>query len=124
MRQARSTVNLTHPSLELLADPHRMYLISNDADRRLANQAFFARVEVTEEETLELQLAEPFTTIVSEAGRSCDCTQDDGGETAHPKESGSSAEVVNVVCSRKNIWVDPRRIELLTSCLQSRHSTN
>ena len=120
-----------HDSLKLLADPHRMYLISNDADRRLANQAFFARIEVTEIETLELRLAEPFTTIVSKAGRSCDCAQDDSagtyqvsGDNAHTKESGSSAEGVHVVCSRKNIWVDPRRIELLTSCLQSRHSTN
>jgi site-specific DNA recombinase len=100
-----------HDSLRLLTDAHRAYARSDDGSRRLANQAFYTRLEITEDEQLRPRLAEPFATIVREATR---------GKEAEREHSTSS----DVACSRKTHWVEPRRFELLTSCLQSRRSTN
>ncbi|MFV0434778.1 MAG: hypothetical protein ACK5LO_12445 [Leucobacter sp.] len=55
-----------HDSLRLLTDVHHVYAHSDDGSRRLANQAFYARLENTEDERLRLRLAEPFVTIVRE----------------------------------------------------------
>ena len=52
-----------HDSLRLLTDAHHAYTHSNDGDRRLENQAFYTRLEVTEDEELHPTLAEPFATI-------------------------------------------------------------
>ena len=52
-----------HDSLRLLTDAHRMYVGSGDAARRLANQAFFTRFTITEDEQVRATLAEPFATI-------------------------------------------------------------
>jgi hypothetical protein len=49
-----------HDSLRLLADAQRAYACSNDPDRRLANQAFYTRMDITEDEELRPRLAEPF----------------------------------------------------------------
>ncbi|WP_454167822.1 zinc ribbon domain-containing protein [Microbacterium lacticum] len=56
-----------HDSLRLLTDAHRAYAHSDDGSRRLANQAFYTRLEITEDEQLRPRLAEPFATIVREA---------------------------------------------------------
>ena len=103
-----------HDSLRLLTEAHRAYTHSDDGNRRLANQAFYDRLEITDDEQLRPRLAEPFATIVGEAARGT------GGKNAKREHPTS----IDVACSRKTLWVDPRRIELLTSCLQSRHSTN
>ena len=100
-----------HDSLRLLTDAHHAYAHSDDGSRRLANQAFYSRLEITEDEELRPRLAEPFATIVRET------TQ---GKEAEREHSTSSA----VACSRKTLWVDPAGIEPATSCLQSRRSTN
>ncbi len=100
-----------HDSLQLLTNAHHTYARSDDADRRLANQAFYTRLEITEEEQIKPHLAEPFATIICEAS---------GGKKTKREHSTSH----DVACSRKDIWVDPGRIELPTSCLQSRRSTN
>ena len=68
---------------------------SDDGNRRLTNQAFYTRLEVTEDEELRPTLAEPFATI-AEAAR--------GNKTEH--EHTTSCDVA---CSRKNTWVDLRR---------------
>ena len=68
---------------------------SDDGNRRLTNQAFYTRLEVTEDEELRPTLAEPFATI-AEAAR--------GNKTEH--EHTTSCDVA---CSRKNSWVDLRR---------------
>lgn len=56
-----------HDSLRLLTDAHRSYAHSDDGSRRLANQAFYTRLEITEDEQLHPHLASPFATIVREA---------------------------------------------------------
>ncbi len=56
-----------HDSLRLLTDAHHAYARSGDADRRLANQAFYTRLDITDDEQLRPRLAEPFATIIREA---------------------------------------------------------
>ena len=100
-----------HDSLRLLTDAHRAYAHSDDGSRRLANQAFYTRLEITENEQLRPRLVEPFATIVAEAA---------GGKEAKREHSTSS----DVACSRKTLWVEHRGLEPLTYGLQSRRSTN
>ena len=85
-----------HDSLRLLTDAHRAYRHSDDGSRRLANQAFYTRLEITEDEQLRPRLAEPVATIVDETSR---------GEEAKREHSTSS----DVACSRKTLGVDLRR---------------
>lgn len=93
-----------HDSLRLLTDAHHAYTRSNDANRRFANQAFFARLEITENEHLRPRLAEPFESIVTEAavGKKC------------KREHSTSSDVA---CSRKALWVGAEGLEPPTSCL-------
>ena len=100
-----------HDSLRLLTDAHHAYAHSDDGSRRLANQAFYTRLEITEDEQLCPHLAEPFATIVRETT---------GGKEAKREHSTSS----DVACSRKTHWVEHRGLEPLTYGLQSRRSTN
>lgn len=79
-----------HDSLRLLTDAHHAYAHSYDGSRRLANQAFYARLEITEDEQLRPRLAEPFATIVQETT---------GGKEAVREQSTSS----DVACSRKTL---------------------
>ena len=90
-----------HDSLRLLTDAHHAYKHSNDGNRRLANQAFYTRLEITEDEQLRPRLAEPFATIVHEAT---------GGKEAKREHSTSS----DVACSRKTLWVARAGIEPAT----------
>ena len=90
-----------HDSLRLLTNAHHAYAHSDDGSRRLANQAFYTRLDITEDEQLRPRLAEPFATIVSETAR--------GDETEH--EHTASCDVA---CSRKNIWVGPAGLEPTT----------
>lgn len=66
-----------HDSLRLLTDAHRAYSRSGDTDRRLANQAFHARLDIADDEQLRPRLAEPFATIIREAHES---NSDEGEE--------------------------------------------
>ena len=100
-----------HDSLRLLTDAHRAYAHSDDGSRRLANQAFYTRLEITEDEQLHPRLAEPFATIVRESA---------GSKEAKQEYSTSS----DVACSRKTLWVEHRGLEPLTYGLQSRRSTS
>ena len=85
-----------HDSLRLLTDAHRAYQHSGDADRRLANQAFYTRLDITDDEQLRARLAEPFATIFREAHDG-----GDGGKEAKREHTTSS----DVACSRKTLWV-------------------
>ena len=100
-----------HDSLRLLTDAHHAYAHSDDGNRRLANQAFYARLEITEDEQLRPRLAEPFATIVQAT------TGGKEAEREHPT-------YYDVACSRKTLWVELRGLEPLTPCLQSRCATN
>ncbi|CCH76146.1 hypothetical protein BN12_110002 [Nostocoides japonicum T1-X7] len=105
-----------HDSLRLLTDAHHAYTRSGDADRRLANQAFYTRLDITDDEQLRPRLAEPFATIIREAHEHGD-DEREGAEHEHD-------EPTRVACSRKTLWVEPRGLEPLTPCLQSRCATN
>lgn len=94
-----------HDSLRLLTDAHRIYQRSGDADRRLANQAFYTRLDITDDEQLRPRLAEPFATIFREAHDS-----GDGGKEAKREHTTS----FDVACSRKPLWVELRGVEPLT----------
>ena len=104
-----------HDSLRLLTDAHRAYAHSGDADRRLANQAFYTRLDITDNEQLRPRIAEPFATIFREA-------HDSGDEGKEAKREHTTS--TDVACSRKTLWVEPRGLEPLTPCLQSRCATN
>ena len=95
-----------HDSLRLLTNAHRAYAHSGDADRRLANQAFYTRLDITDDEQLRPLLAEPFATIFREAH-----TGGDEGKEAKREHPTSS----DVACSRKALWVGPAGIEPTTS---------
>ncbi len=90
-----------HDSLRLLTNAHHAYKHSEDGNRRLANQAFYTRLEITDDEELRPQLAEPFATI-TEVARS--------KETEHEHDNSC-----DVTCSRKELWVGPTGIEPMTS---------
>ncbi|MBR7540190.1 hypothetical protein KC221_28815, partial [Mycobacterium tuberculosis] len=47
-----------HDRLRLLTDAHHAYARSGDADRRLANQGFYTRLDITDDEQLSPRLAE------------------------------------------------------------------
>jgi len=85
-----------HDSLRLLTDAHRAYAHSDGGNRRLANQAFYTRLEITDDGQLRPRLAEPFATIVTEAMSAA------AGKEAKREHSPSS----DVACSRKTLWVD------------------
>lgn len=91
-----------HDSLRLLTNAQHAYARSGDADRRLANQAFYTRLEITEDEQLRPHLAEPFATIINEAA--------EGKKTK--REHSTSPDVA---CSRKTHWVGDTGLEPMTS---------
>ena len=91
-----------HDSLRLLTDAHHAYQHSNDSDRRLANQAFYDRLDITDDEQLRPTLAEPFATMLREANTG-------------KKTKREHAPSHDVACSRKDVWVGPAGIEPTTS---------
>ncbi len=99
-----------HDSLRLLTDAHHAYARSGDADRRLANQAFYTRLDITDDEQLRPRLAEPFATIIREAHEHSD---DESKEAEHKRD-----EHTHVACSRKTLWVETKGLEPSTSTLQ------
>lgn len=104
-----------HESLRLPADAHLAYARSGDADRRIANQALYTRLDITGDEQLRPTLAEPFATIFREAHQG-----DDEGKEAKPEH----ATALDVACSRRTLLVDLRGFEPLTSSLRTKRATN
>ncbi len=102
-----------HDSLRLLTNAHHAYAHSGDGERRLANQAFYARLDITDDEQLRPRLAEPFATIFREAH--------DGGDEGKEAKREHRAST-DVVCSRKDIWVGPVGLEPTTYGLKVRSS--
>tara|TARA_Y100000114_G_scaffold141679_1_gene147620 strand:- start:2693 stop:4426 length:1734 start_codon:yes stop_codon:yes gene_type:complete len=87
-------------ALSLLVDCATLYARTNDQGKRLANQALTNGIEISEDERATIRLAEPFAALA-------------------PTQAST-----DVRCSSTSEIVEPRRFELLTSCLQSRRSTN
>ena len=85
-------------ALRLLIDCQRLYTTTNAHGKRLANQTFTNGIDINEDEEATLRLAEPFAVTT--------------GQNTHVRGTTTSETV------------DPGRIELPTSCLQSRRSTN
>ena len=98
-------------SLRLLTDAHRMYAGANDHQRRLANQAFYTKLTITEDEQINPTLAEPFASILTEING-------DGTEEA-PREPAESSDVKG---SRMHTWVGPGGLEPPTDGLKVRSS--
>lgn len=100
-----------HDSLRLLTDAHRAYARSGDTDRRLANQAFYARLDITDDEQLRPKLAEPFATIIRESTNEddddADARHEQGGRNDLREQTASS----DVECSRKTLWVGREGLE-------------
>ena len=105
-----------HDSLRLLTDAHHAYARSGDADRRLACQAFYTRLDITDDEKLRPRLAEPFATIIREAHE----RSDDGGEEPLREHDTPT----HVACSRKTLWVELRGFEPLTFSMPWKRATN
>ena len=95
-----------HDSLRLLTDAHHAYTHSGDADRRIANQAFYTRMDITDDEQLRPTLAEPFATIFREAHQG-------GNEGKEAKREHSTS--FDVACSRKTLWVVSKAPNLNTA---------
>src|SRR5690606_10407180 len=87
-------------ALRLLVDCGPMYARTDDHGRRLANQTFYDRIDISEDERATIRLAEPFAAL-----------------TPEPTST-------DVRCSSTSSWVEPRGLEPLTPCLQSRCATN
>lgn len=73
-----------------------MYARTDDHGKRLANQAFYQRILITEDEKAAIQLNEPFAALAPN----------------------------DVRCSSTSDLVEVRGLEPLTLCLQSRCATN
>jgi site-specific DNA recombinase len=136
-------------NLKLLEDPHTLYLNASDEIRRKLNQAIFKHIFVANEEVVGDEVNSPLAELLAAQhgfrARSTGLNEDDSLEQAiaelvrrsapttraTPKGGSSAAILENLLtgiyldtdCSKPSM-VEPRRIELLTSCLQSRRSTN
>lgn len=62
-------------ALRLLVDYAQMYARTDDHGKRLANQAFYQRVLITEDEKAAIQLNEPFAALTPNDVR-CSSTSD------------------------------------------------
>lgn len=103
-------------AIALAADCYEAYRRAPDHLRRLYNQAFFTRIIVTRDESIEGVLAEPFASIITVTETSNGASPD--GET--PYTNGS----YKVTCSKETNLVDLRGFEPLTSSMRTRRATN
>jgi len=60
-----TTIDNLNDVFTLLDDCGRMYRLADDYQRRCYNQAFFDRIRVNDDLTLEADLAEPFDTLLN-----------------------------------------------------------
>ena len=103
--------------LALAGDMHAIYMSIDDSLRRIANQAFFDKLIVTDDDAIHGEPGVPFNVFLDRDVQTLAVRQQ--GRTA---ESGT--QTGDVVGLNNDLLVDPGRIELPTSCLQSRRSTN
>lgn len=102
--------------LALAGDCHAIYMSIDDSLRRLANQAFFDKLIVTGEDTIDGQPGEPFN-ILFDPG-----VQRIALDRQRQAESGR--QTGNVVGLNNDVMVETRGFEPLTPALQRRCSTS
>lgn len=103
-------------AMALTANCYDAYLRAPDALRRTFNQAFFTRILITRDESVEGELAKPFATIITTAETNSGASPE--GET--PPAEG----FYKVTCSKETNLVDLRGFEPLTSSLRTKRATN
>ena len=91
-------------------------LLKSEQDR-IANQAFFERLHVTDETRIDSEHGEPFNILFDPAVHQTAVSRQ--GQTA--VEAGQTG---NVASLNDDVLVEPRGLEPLTPCLQSRCATN
>ena len=96
--------------LGLLADIGDVYAKAEPAERRMLNRALFDRITIDDEDEATLQPTEAIQTILATSPRP-------HNERTLPRDHAGQG-------SNIQLWVEPRRFELLTSALQRRRSTN
>lgn len=103
-------------AITLAENCYEAYRRAPDALRRTYNQAFFKRILITRDESVEGVLAEPFACIVT----AMKTTYSAPPEGEAPYEGGS----YKVICSKETDLVDLRGFEPLTSSMRTRRATN
>lgn len=103
-------------AIALAENCNEAYRRAPDALRRTYNQAFFKRILITRDESVEGVLAEPFASIVT-VPENRNGTPPEGEA---PCEGGS----YEVICSKETGVVDLRGFEPLTSSMRTRRATN
>ncbi len=96
--------------LGLLTDIGDVYAKAEPAERRMLNRALFDRITIDDEDEATLQPTEAIQTILATSPRP-------HNERTLPRDHAGQG-------SNIQLWVEPRRFELLTSALQRRRSTN
>lgn len=103
--------------LALAGDMHAIYMSIDDSLRRIANQAFFDKLIVTDDDAIHGEPGVPFNVFLDRDVQTLAVRQQ--GRTA---ESGT--QTGDVVGLNNDLLVEPRGLEPLTPCLQSRCATN
>ena len=105
-----------HDSLRLLTDAHHAYARSDDGSRRLANQAFYAR--------LEIRRTSSCARASQNRSRPSFTRRAGARKPNGTLRQGSATGNRDVACSRKTLWVELRGFEPLTFSLRTRRATN
>ncbi len=103
-------------AIALAENCYEAYRRAPDALRRTYNRAFFKRILITRDETVEGVLAEPFASIVTVSETANGASPE--GEAPHANGS------YKVICSKEHDLVDLRGFEPLTSSLRTKRATN
>ena len=103
--------------LALAGDCHAIYMSIDDSLRRLANQAFFDKLIVMPDDTVDGQPGEPFNILFDPDVQRVALAQQRAMTESGPQTG-------NVVGLNNDLLVEPGGLEPPTPCLQSRCATN
>lgn len=101
--------------LGVLTDLGDLYARCEPTERRMLNRALSTKIVVDEDENVTFVPAEPAATVLAHAHSGG--TTDPGPDANLPRHQTGQVSIFST-------YVEPRGIEPLTSCLQSRRSTN
>src|SRR5690606_4909928 len=105
--------------LALAGDMHAIYMSIDDSLRRIANQAFFDKLIVQDDDTINADPGAPFNVLFNPEVQNLAVRHQ--GRTA---DSGTQTNNVVGLNNDPLVLVEPRGLEPLTPCLQSRCATN